>query len=108
MPYRGASPVYTDLIAGRVDCTFAVMASGLPLVQGGQLRALAVTSAERVRQAPEMPTIAEAGVPGYETSSWFAFFVPAKTPPEIIAQVHDDTVAVLAEPPIEPKLEQRA
>src|SRR5262249_38359594 len=84
VPYRGASPAYTDVIAGRVDCTFAVMASALPLVQSGQLRALGVTTATRVAAAPEVPTIAEAGVPGYDTSSWFAFFVPAKTPPEII------------------------
>ena len=105
VPYRGASPAYTDVIAGRVDCTFAVMASGLPLVRAGQLRALGVTTATRVTTAPEIPTIAESGVPGYDTSSWFAFFVPAKTPPEIIAKMHTDTVAVLAEPQIRAKLD---
>jgi tripartite-type tricarboxylate transporter receptor subunit TctC len=104
VPYRGASPAYTDVIAGRVDCTFAVMASGLPLVRSGQLRALGVTTATRVSSAPEIPTIAESGVPGYDTSSWFAFFVPAKTPPEIIAKMHADTVAALAEPQIRAKL----
>jgi tripartite-type tricarboxylate transporter receptor subunit TctC len=107
VPYRGASPVYTDLIAGRVDCSFAVMASALPLVRGGQLRALGVTSAERVKQAPEIPTIAEVGVPGYESTSWFAFFVPAKTPPEIIKKMHADTVAAMAEPAIRAKMEQQ-
>jgi len=105
IPYRGASPAYTDVLAGRVDCTFAVMASGLPLVRSSQLRALGVTTATRVEAAPEVPTIAEAGVPGYDTSSWFAFFVPAKTPPEIIKKMHADTVAVLAEPPIKAKLD---
>jgi tripartite-type tricarboxylate transporter receptor subunit TctC len=105
VPYRGASPAYTDVIAGRVDCTFAVMASGLPLVRSGQLRALGVTTAARVATAPEIPTIAESGVPGYDTSSWFAFFVPARTPPEIIAKMHADTVAVLAEPQIRAKLD---
>ncbi len=105
VPYRGASPAYTDVIAGRVDCTFAVMASGLPLVRSGQLRALGVTTAARVATAPEIPTIAESGVPGYDTSSWFAFFVPAKTPPEIIAKMHTDTVAVLAGPQIRAKLD---
>lgn len=105
VPYRGASPAYTDVIAGRVDCTFAVMASALPLVQSGQLRALGVTTAARVAAAPEVPTIAEAGVPGYDTSSWFAFFVPAKTPPEIIRKMHTDTVAALAEPQIRAKLD---
>jgi tripartite-type tricarboxylate transporter receptor subunit TctC len=107
VPYRGASPVYTDLIAGRVDCSFAVMASALPLVRGGQLRALGVTSAQRVKQAPDIPTIAEAGVPGYESTSWFAFFAPARTPAEIIRKISADTVAVLAEPPIRAKMEQQ-
>jgi tripartite-type tricarboxylate transporter receptor subunit TctC len=106
VPYRGAAPAFTDVIAGRVDCTFAVMASGLPLARSGQLRALGVTTAGRVPMAPEVPTIAEAGVPGYDTSSWFAFFVPAKTPPEIIRKMHADTVAALAEPPIKEKLDQ--
>jgi tripartite-type tricarboxylate transporter receptor subunit TctC len=106
VPYRGASPAYTDVLAGRVDCTFAVMASGLPLVQSGQLRALGVTTAERVAAAPDIPTIAEAGVPGYDTSSWFAFVVPAKTPDDIIRKMHADTVAALAEPAIKAKLDQ--
>jgi tripartite-type tricarboxylate transporter receptor subunit TctC len=105
VPYRGASPAYTDVIAGRVDCTFAVMASALPLVQSGQLRALGVTTGARVAAAPQVPTIAEAGVPGYDTSSWFAFFVPAKTPPEIIRKMHADTVAALAEPQVRAKLD---
>jgi tripartite-type tricarboxylate transporter receptor subunit TctC len=106
VPYRGAAPAITDILAGRIDTYFAVMASGLPLVQNGQLRALGVTTAERVQAAPQVPTIAEAGVPGYDTSSWFAFFVPAKTPPEIIRKMRADTTAVLAEPPIKAKLDQ--
>jgi tripartite-type tricarboxylate transporter receptor subunit TctC len=106
IPYRGASPAFTDVIAGRVDCIFAVMASGLPLVQSGQLRALGVTTATRVRVAPQVPTIAEMGVPGYDTSSWFAFFVPARTPPEIVRKMHADTVKVLAEPEIKSKLDK--
>jgi tripartite-type tricarboxylate transporter receptor subunit TctC len=107
VPYRGASPAYADLLAGRIDTNFAVMASGLPLVQSGQLRALGVTTAERVKAAPDLPTIAEAGVPGYDTSSWFAFFVPARTPPDIIRKMHADIVAVLAEAPIRAKLDQQ-
>ena len=106
VPYRGASPRYTDVIAGRVDFNFAVMASGLPLVRSGQ----AARARRHHRRAGAVgarrATIAEAGVPGYDTSSWFAFFVPAKTPPDIIRKMHADTVAVLAEPPIKAKLEQ--
>jgi tripartite-type tricarboxylate transporter receptor subunit TctC len=105
VPYRGASPAYTDVIAGRVDLMFSVMASGLPLVQSGKLRALGVTTAKRVAVAPDVPPIAEV-VPGYDTSSWFAFVVPAKTPPEIVRKMNADTVAALAEPPIKAKLDQ--
>src|ERR1700716_2513640 len=105
VPYRGAAPAFTDVIAGRVDCTFAVMASGLPLVQNGQLRALGVSTANRQPSAPDVPTIAEAGVPGYDTSSWFAFFLPAKTPPEIVRKIQADTVTVLADPAIKAKLD---
>ena len=105
VPYRGAAPGYTDLLAGRVDMTFSVMASGLPLVQAGQVRALGVSTINRQPTAPEVPTIAEAGVPGYDTSSWFAFSVPARTPSEIIRKMHADTVAALAEPAIKAKLD---
>src|SRR5215467_14426553 len=100
IPYRGAAAALNDVIGGRVDTTFAVMASGLPLVRSGQLRALGVSTATRQPSAPEVPTIAEAGVPGYDVSSWFAFFVPAKTPREVIARMHTDTVATLADPAV--------
>ena len=70
------------------------------------MRGLAVTTAKRFPTAPEFPTVAEAGVPGFDVSSWYAFFVPAKTPAEIVKKLHADTVAVLAEPAIKDKLEQ--
>src|SRR5262245_24739676 len=105
IPYRGAAPGYTDLIAGRVDMTFSVMASGLPLVQGGQVRAIGVSTLKRELSAPDVPTIAESGVPDYDTSSWFAFFEPAKTPPEIVRKIYTDTAAALAEPAIKTKLD---
>jgi tripartite-type tricarboxylate transporter receptor subunit TctC len=106
VPYRGAAPGITDLIAGRVDMTFAVMASGLPMVEAGQLRALGVSTAKRQEAAPAVPPIGEAGVPGYDTSSWFAFVVPAKTPPDIIRKMNADTLAVLAEPAIKARLDK--
>ncbi len=106
VPYRGAAPSLTDLIAGRVDMQFAVMASGLPLVENGQLRALAVTTATRQASAPDVPSIAESGVPGYDMSSWFAFVAPAKTPREIIRKMNADTIAVLAEPAIKARLDK--
>jgi tripartite-type tricarboxylate transporter receptor subunit TctC len=106
VPYRGAAAALTDLIAGRTDISFAVMASGLPLVQNGQLRAMGVTTAARAAMAPEVPTIAESGVAGYDMSSWFAFVVPAKTPAAIVQKIQADTVAVLKEPAIRERLDK--
>jgi tripartite-type tricarboxylate transporter receptor subunit TctC len=106
IPYRGAAPGYTDLLAGRIDLYFTVMASGLPMVEAGQVRAIAVSTAKRQESAPDVPTIAEAGVPGYDMSSWFAFVVPAKTPPEIIRKMNADTVKVLGEPAIKARLDK--
>ena len=105
VPYRGAGPAFTDLIAGRVDAMINFTSSSLPLVRQGQLRALAVTTAKRLSVAPELPTMAEAGVAGVEVSSWSAFLVPAKTPREIVGKIHDDTVKALADPTVRDKLE---
>lgn len=106
VPYRGAAPGYTDLIAGRVDMSFAVMASGLPLAQAGQLRAIAVTTPKRQDVVPQVPTIAESGVPGYDMSSWFAFVVPTKTPADIIRKINTDTNTVLNEPAIRARFDK--
>lgn len=106
VPYRGAAPALADLMAGRVDIMFAVMGSGLPLAQSGQLRALAVTTDKRMASAPDVPTIAETGVPGYDASSWFAFFLPAKTPPAIVKKVSADTATVLKDPAVAARLTQ--
>jgi tripartite-type tricarboxylate transporter receptor subunit TctC len=105
VPYRGASPALNDLIPGRVDCYFG-SGSLLTNVRSGQLRVLAATGARREPVAPEVPTIDEAGLAGYEVSSWHAFFVPARTPPAIIAKFHADAVAALADAGVKDKLEQ--
>jgi tripartite-type tricarboxylate transporter receptor subunit TctC len=106
VPYRGAGPAFNDLIPGRVDAMINFAASSLPLVRQGQLRGLAVASAKRLSVAPDLPTMAEAGVAGVEVSGWSAFLVPAKTPRDIIRQIHDDTVAALAQPAVRDKLER--
>jgi tripartite-type tricarboxylate transporter receptor subunit TctC len=106
IPYRGAGPAFNDLIPGRVDVMFNNMGAVLPLVQSGQLRALAVTSAKRSPSLPDVPTVAEAGVPSFEVTGWYALFVPAKTPPEVISKLHADTVAALADPLIRQRLDQ--
>jgi len=105
VPYRGASPALNDLIPGRVDCYFGSGAL-LENMRSGQLRGLAVTGAKRDPVAPELPTMAEAGVPGYEVSSWHGLFVPARTPPELIRKMSVDTIAALADPVVKSKLEQ--
>jgi tripartite-type tricarboxylate transporter receptor subunit TctC len=106
IPYRGAGPAATDTIAGRVDVFFDTFASGIPLVQGSQLRGLAVTSAKRSAAAPELPSIAEAALPDFDVSGWYAMYVPAKTPPEIIRKLNADVVTALNDPELRDKLER--
>src|SRR5437016_9874066 len=84
VPYRGVAPAMNDLIPGRVDVMFNTTGGLLPQVRAGQVRGLAVTTAERFPTAPELPTVAESGVPGFDVSSWYALFVPARTPADII------------------------
>jgi tripartite-type tricarboxylate transporter receptor subunit TctC len=100
VPYRGGGPALNDVIPGRIDVFFGTLPSTLPLVRSGQVRALAVTSAKRSAFAPELPTIAEAGVPGYDYTAWYGLYVPAKTPGEIVRKLHDDTAAALSHPQV--------
>ena len=106
VPYRGAGPALNDLLPGRVDVMFNNIGAVLPLIQGGKLRGLAVTTAKRTPAVLHMPTIAEAGVPGFDVSSWYALFAAARTPPEIIRKMHEDTVAALSDPTTKERLEQ--
>jgi tripartite-type tricarboxylate transporter receptor subunit TctC len=88
VPYKGAAPAITDLIGGQIQVMFTTVASAASLIAGGQLRALAVTSAERSPAFPELPTVAEAGVPGYAAESWYGLYAPAKTPPDVIDRLN--------------------
>ena len=106
VPYRGAGPALTDLIPGRVDVMFNNIGAVMPLIKTGKLRALGVTTATRAAALPDVPTIAESGVPGFDVSAWYAFIVPAKTPPAIVRKFHADTVTALADPAIKARLEQ--
>ena len=96
IPYRGGAPAINDLIPGRVDVIFDNMVSIISHVRAGSLRGLAVTTRERVALVPDMPTIAESGVPGFDVFSWFGFFVPARTPRDVVARINTDTNAALA------------
>jgi tripartite-type tricarboxylate transporter receptor subunit TctC len=104
VPYRGGGPALNDLIPGRVDVMFATQPSARSLIDSGAIRAIAVTSGRRSAFSPNIPTIAEAGVPGFDKSSWYALFTPAKTPMDIVRKVHDDTVAALGYPQVKVRL----
>jgi tripartite-type tricarboxylate transporter receptor subunit TctC len=95
VPYKGSPPAFTDLLAGRIDLFFDSMAAGLPYVQSGQARGIAVLSSKRSPLAPDVPTMSEAGVPGLDVDSWLGIFAPAKTPPEAIAKLRRDIRATL-------------
>jgi tripartite-type tricarboxylate transporter receptor subunit TctC len=105
VPYRGAGPVLNDLIPGRVDVYFA-SGSLLDNVRSGQIRVLGTTGSKRDPAAPDVPTIAETGLAGYEVMSWQGLFVPAKTPPEIVKKMHEGAVSALRDPSVQAKLKQ--
>src|SRR5690606_22442468 len=87
-PYKGGAPALGDLAAGRADFMFAVAPEALPLVEGGQIKALAVTTRNRLPSMPDLPTMAESGVPGFELMTWYAIVVPAKTPDAIAKRLN--------------------
>jgi tripartite-type tricarboxylate transporter receptor subunit TctC len=88
VPYKGAAPAITDLIGGQIQVMFTTVASAASLIETGQLRALAVTSAERSPAFPQLPTVAEAGVSGYAAESWYGLFAPTRTPADIIDRLN--------------------
>jgi tripartite-type tricarboxylate transporter receptor subunit TctC len=104
IPYKGRAQAVPDLLGGRITMIFDNMPSALPLVKSGDVRALAVTSATRSPAAPNIPTMAEAGLPGYEASSWFALTAPAGVPKEVIARINAETIRVMNLPDVREKL----
>jgi len=95
VPYKGSAPAVTDLMGGQVDIMFDSLSSAKPYVETGKLKALAVTTAKRSKAFPNVPTVAESGLPGYELSGWYAVFVPAKTPKPIVDRLHAELVKAL-------------
>jgi tripartite-type tricarboxylate transporter receptor subunit TctC len=98
VPYKGSGPALNDLISGQVDLMFDQLPSSLAQVQGGRLKAVAVTSRQRTSVAPDIPTIAESGLPAFEATSWWAVFAPPKTPPEIVAKLNGVIHQALTDP----------
>jgi tripartite-type tricarboxylate transporter receptor subunit TctC len=104
VPYRGAAPAYTDVISGRTPVFFDNLASGLGQIKGGSVRALAVTGSERSPSLPDVPTVAEAGVPGYQNTVWFGLFAPKKTPPDVVQKLHDEIVKAVTTPSVKAQI----
>jgi tripartite-type tricarboxylate transporter receptor subunit TctC len=104
VPYKGEAPAYTALLANEVQLSVGPVSGLLPHVKAGRLRALGVSSASRATAMPDVPTIAEAGVPGYEFASWFGLFAPAGTPKDVVARVNAVAVKVMATPEMREKL----
>ncbi|MEW6639825.1 MAG: tripartite tricarboxylate transporter substrate binding protein [Pseudomonadota bacterium] len=100
VPYKGSAPAIVDLISGQVQSMFDNLSSSLPYIKAGKLRALAVTSAQRSPAAPDIPTMAEAGLPGCEVTSWFALVAPAKTPKAIVARLNEEVSKILEQPAV--------
>jgi tripartite-type tricarboxylate transporter receptor subunit TctC len=96
VPYKGEGPAIADAIGGQISMVFSNLPVSLPQAQSGRLRALAVTSLQRVATAPEIPTAAESGLPGYEANTWFGLFAPTGTPREVIAKLNADAKAGLS------------
>ena len=100
VPYKGGGPAMVDLVAGQVQIGFASQPSAAVFIREGRLRALAVTTAHRSKLFPELPTVAEAGVPGYESHAWYGFVAPAKTPPAVVSRLNLELVRILNAPDV--------
>ncbi|HRO58410.1 MAG TPA: tripartite tricarboxylate transporter substrate binding protein [Burkholderiaceae bacterium] len=105
IPYKGAGQAIPALLSGEVPVMFSSIMTLLPHIEGGRVRALAVTSASRVPLAPDLPTVAESGLPGYEASTWYGLLAPAQTPKPVIARLYEAMEKVLADGEIREKLE---
>ena len=107
VPYKGSAPAMNDLLAGQVSVMFDNLPSAMPHIKAGKLRALAVTSAQRYSELPNVPTIAEAGVPGYAATSWFGLFTNRQVPTPVLAQLKAAIVKVLAKPEVVAQMKEQ-
>ena len=105
VPYKGSGPAVTDMLGGQVNYMFDSITSARPHIESGKLRALGVTTAKRSKTLPNVPTLAEAGLPGYEVSPWFAVFMPAATPKDIVAKVNAALLEAMKDPDVVKRFE---
>jgi len=100
VPYKGSSPAVADLLGGQVELMFDTVTSGLPQIKAGKLRALAVTTAKRSTAMPEVPSLSETALPGFDVGTWFGLMAPASTPPEIAAKLNNEIVKIVNMPDV--------
>jgi tripartite-type tricarboxylate transporter receptor subunit TctC len=100
VPYKGSAPAVTDLVSGQLPVGFVDLVSALPQIRAGRVKGLAVASGKRTITAPDIPTIAEAGVPGYDAVGWFGLVAPAGTPRDVVAKLNVETVRIMALPEV--------
>ncbi|PIM54210.1 MFS transporter [Roseateles chitinivorans] len=105
VPYKGSAPAIQDVMGGQVPMSFETVTVALPQIKAGKVKAVAVTSARRSAQLPDVPTLAEAGVPGFDVSSWQALYLPAGTPPAIVAKLNAEVQKIVAQPEVKARME---
>jgi tripartite-type tricarboxylate transporter receptor subunit TctC len=96
--YRGATPALNDLVGGSINTMIVSIASGLPAFQAGQIKMLGVGSLKRMPMVPDVPTVSESGLPGYEANAWFGLFAPAGTPRDVVMKINTETVRIFNDP----------
>ena len=106
VPYKGASPALQDVMGGRVTMSIDVITSSLPLIKSGKLKALATTGPRRAPQLPEVPTVAEAGIPGYQFVAWYVMLAPAGTPESVVQKLNTDLRAIVQQPDVRKRFEE--
>jgi tripartite-type tricarboxylate transporter receptor subunit TctC len=104
IPYKGTGSLLPDLLSGMVSMAFPNLPSALPLIKSGKLKALGVTTSKRSEAAPQIPTMAEAGLPGYDMSTWYGLIGPARMAPDVVKRLNDELQAVLRDPEIHARL----
>jgi tripartite-type tricarboxylate transporter receptor subunit TctC len=107
VPYHGAQPALTDVMSGNVDMFFDTLTTSVPLYRAGKLRLLGVASTERSKDVPEIPTIAESGIPGFRSITWFALAAPPGTPSDLVEKINRDVAAILRKPEVIAKIENQ-
>ena len=104
IPYKGATPALTDVIGGQVAMFMGNLPPAMGHIKAGRVRALAVTTAQRSSLVPDLPTVAEGGLPGFETVAWFGLFAPAGTPPDVVARIRDEVAKIVQQPDIRERI----